>query len=197
MLVKLSKKMTNYFIKKNVVNAEQRDIYNYCFEVMLSTLLNLLAIIIIAIATKTYIESLLFSIGFMLMRGTAGGYHADTHFRCFITLMAIYSVMLITKFFIPDSIKLYLSVAFLIYSCIVVLIFAPIDSINKILSKEEKKHQRKKSLLYLIILILVASIMLIFAITQNYAYGLSYALFAVSTSMIAGFLKNKIQIKKQ
>lgn len=43
----LSKKITCFFIKKNAIDETEREIYNYCFEILLSTLINLIAIIIV------------------------------------------------------------------------------------------------------------------------------------------------------
>ena len=37
MLHKLSQKITDHYVKKNKIDDSERDIYEYCFEVLLST----------------------------------------------------------------------------------------------------------------------------------------------------------------
>ena len=60
MLKFLSHKMTCFFIRKNVIEQSEEETYDYCFEILLSTLLNLFSIIIIAVCTQTYLSSFLF-----------------------------------------------------------------------------------------------------------------------------------------
>ena len=62
MLHKLSQKITDHYVKQNKIDDSERDVYEYCFEVLLSTFLNLLAIIILAVATGLYLETLCFTI---------------------------------------------------------------------------------------------------------------------------------------
>ena len=95
-------KLNNVIFDKGTYEFE-RDVYEYCFEVLLSTFLNLLAIIILAVATGLYLETLCFTISFMTLRGTAGGYHAKTHWGCFLILMLVYAIFAITLFFIPNA----------------------------------------------------------------------------------------------
>lgn len=94
MLAKLSKRMTSFFIKKNSIKEEERDVYAYCFKIMLATQVNLIAIIIIWVLTAKYIETLIFVTLFMVLRGCAGGYHANSHMWCFIGIMVVLAYLL-------------------------------------------------------------------------------------------------------
>jgi len=46
MLKFLSHKMTCFFIRKNVIEQSEEETYDYCFEILLSTLLNLFSSIV-------------------------------------------------------------------------------------------------------------------------------------------------------
>ncbi|MEG1509803.1 MAG: accessory gene regulator B family protein, partial [Clostridia bacterium] len=174
MLSKISKKLTSYFIKTNTIKEDDRAVYDYCFEIMLSTLLNLFALIIIGICTKRYLETFLFSVGFMLLRGSAGGFHASTHIGCFFSLMLFYGIMLIMLEFVPKTVLFYISLCFCAIAGIIILVLAPVDSKNKPLTKDEIKKQRKKSIIYFIVLLLITVILLIFDASRIYAFALSY-----------------------
>ena len=49
LLSKLSKKMSSYFIKRGDISEKEREVYDYYFEIMLSTVLNALFTISISI----------------------------------------------------------------------------------------------------------------------------------------------------
>lgn len=78
MIAKLAQKMTAYFIKKNVINEEEKETYDYCFEVLIATVINLVILVMLGILTRRCIETAIFCVLFMLLRGAAGGYHANT-----------------------------------------------------------------------------------------------------------------------
>ena len=139
MLHKLSQKITDHYVKKNKIDDSERDVYEYCFEVLLSTFLNLLAIIILAVATGLYLETLCFTISFMTLRGTAGGYHAKTHWGCFLILMIVYAIFAITLFFIPKDILRFLSIGFATVGGIAILILSPVDNVNNQFTIEQTK----------------------------------------------------------
>ena len=83
MIHKIAGKITDYYIKKQTLAEDDREMYVYCFELLVATVFNVTVMAIIGIATKLYLETLLFLVGFMTMRGITGGYHADTHLQCF------------------------------------------------------------------------------------------------------------------
>lgn len=195
MLTKISKKMTSFFISKNAIKSDEADIYNYCFEVFLSTILNLTIIIIIAIATKTYLESLCFCIAFMCLRKTAGGFHAKTHCRCLLMLLFFYGGLLVMIKFVGEYYLFYISIIFIVFSIVAIMYLSPVDNVNKSLTLIEKRTQRRKSFVYLVLFLAINCVMLVFYVTYVYAFSISYALFVVSISMIMGTIKNKVQKK--
>lgn len=186
----LAKKITNYYIKKNSIQEEEREAYEYCFDIMLSTLLNLLAIIIISVATRLYIEGTVFCIVFMTLRGIGGGYHANTHFLCFMTIMIVFAIYVIMLKLLSVSILFYISIVFLIFGFVVITLLAPVDTETKPLTKVEYKKNRIKTLILLILYTLIASILLIFKATKYYAFNIVFPLFAVSVLMSLGTIKN-------
>lgn len=52
MLTKIAQSMSSFFIRSNTISAEDRVVYDYCFEILLSTILNLALIAVIAIFNK-------------------------------------------------------------------------------------------------------------------------------------------------
>ena len=166
MLHKLSQKITDHYVKKNKIDDSERDVYEYCFEVLLSTFLNLLAIIILAVATGLYLETLCFTISFMTLRGTAGGYHAKTHWGCFLILMLVYAIFAITLFFIPKDILRFLSIGFATVGGIAILILSPVDNVNNQFTIEQTKKYKRKTIVFMAVF-LVAYVIMIFLFSHD------------------------------
>lgn len=190
MIEYLAKKITNYYIKKNTINEDEREVYEYCFDVAISTLLNLFAILILSFATRLYIEGIAFCIVFMVLRGVGGGYHAKTHFMCFMTIMIVFAGYVVILKLLIYQILFYLSIYFFVVGVILILILAPVDNENKPLSKEEFRKNKMKTILVLSVFSLVTIILFIFNSTQYYSFCLSYPIFMVANLMILGSIKN-------
>ena len=119
MLSKLSKKMTHFYLSKNKIEEDECEIYDYCFEIFLSTVLNLITVIIIGFACLRFLETTLFIAVFLTVRVMAGGYHSDTHFRCLLLLVVVFSIFLIMLYFVPVSILVFIN---LISSLIAIIV---------------------------------------------------------------------------
>lgn len=197
MLANVSKKMTSYFIRKEVIEVEDREMYDFCFEIMLSTIINLLGIIIIGIVSRRYVEAVCFSIAFMMLRGSAGGYHANSHIACFTTLMIAFGLCIVGLTYIPFDMLVLVSSISATLGIMVVIAIAPIDNKNKKLTKEEKSIQRRKAIINVILLATATIIMSLFKITKPFAFTIGYTIGTVGISMIFGQLKNKIDIKRE
>lgn len=180
MLAKLSKKMTLFFIKKKVIEENKREIYDYCFEILLSTIINMSAIIIIAIATRTYLELFLYVFSFMVLRATAGGYHAKTHIGCFLILMFFYLGFLLMVKLMPIITLRYFSIAYSIISLILVFLLAPIESFNNPLSDNEKRKLSRQSIIATIAVIIVSVILHIFVPTMSLGFCLMSGMLSVN-----------------
>ena len=197
MLAKLSVRITNYYVGKKMISEKSSEMFNYCFEILLATIINLLAVLIIGFSTGNYLESILFSIVFMLLRGSAGGYHADTHFRCFMFLMVNFSIFIVLLELVSVTVLLYTSIAFMIFALLVVLIVAPIDCANKRMEKNEKRKKRLLSYLYISIFSLAYIVLSVFNVTRFLSFSISYSSMAVGISLILGVIKNNIIARKE
>lgn len=91
---------------------------------------------------------------FVGVRFFTGGYHADTHFKCKLTLLTCcLSVLIASKYLLTSMI---LQVALLIIYLITVFLFSPIEHINAPLTEDEKKRNRKLSIIMAIALTILS-----------------------------------------
>jgi accessory gene regulator B len=110
MITGLAKSTACFFVANKFVEAEDEEVYAYGMELLLSTVFNLIVAIAIAGVTHTFIPCLINLTAFVTIRIYAGGYHADTHRGCILTLAVVQAIFIvivksadteILKMFIP------------------------------------------------------------------------------------------------
>lgn len=62
----LAKKITLFYIKKGKIEEDDREVYEYSFEMLISTIINFLIMIVGALITKRYWETALFTFSFFV-----------------------------------------------------------------------------------------------------------------------------------
>jgi accessory gene regulator B len=87
MLAAISKRISSIFIDKKIITADDEATYAYSFEILLATIMNFVAMVIVALCFGRIIEAVLFSVGFIPFRMLNGGYHAKTHWGCLLMLL--------------------------------------------------------------------------------------------------------------
>ncbi len=195
MLKNVAIKMRDYFIKKEIIGSDEKEMYDFCFEVLLSTILNAMGILIIGMITKQYAETFIFALTFLVFRGVCGGVHAKTHVMCFVSLMTLFSIFVLLEIFVPQNILYYISISISIASLFVIIAMSPIDNINKPIDKVERTKLRKRMYVLVVLIITVILPLHCFQGMINYAFSISYALFSIAILMILGILVNKYQSK--
>lgn len=189
MYEKLAKKTTTLLINKEIINLNDREIYEYSFEVIISDIMYLFIAITTALITNTMIEEFIFLIGFLSIRKYAGGFHANTytmcHFLSWINQLAMIFLLNAT----PSEIVSYFIVGLSGISIVVVYIFAPIQNENREFSSEERNRFKINSRVSVIIVILLAYILYFTIFTYKYPYALILGVFSVSISLVAGKIK--------
>lgn len=162
----------------------ERVVYAYSIEVLLSLLLNLIILSVAAYILNKKWELLIFIIFFSGLRSFAGGYHAKTHAECILVSLSMFvvSAMCGTYFKQYGEIILVLGV---IFSVFMVFRLAPSESGNKPLSKNErKKYERISRILVIILSIFAVTLYFLRAGTNNIYITASVAMAVESASLL-------------
>lgn len=189
-----AKRLTNYFIKNKYIEIESKEIYDYYFEVMLSTIFNAIILLIMALVFKLYLETLFFSITFVVFRGTCGGVHANTHLGCILGLVIMYIFYVCLIFYIVVLFPVILIIIMLTTASILILLLCPVDNINKTLDENEIKIFKKRARIALLIFVLLCCLLLFFS-KHFWAFSVVYPMLVVSLMLVVGAIKNR-KIKK-
>ncbi len=189
------KRMTLFFVEKGLFQEEDREVYAYGFELLLSTVLNLLTVLVMAVFFGRIAETLCFLTTFIVMRIFAGGYHASSHLRCFLILLAVYSLFLIILAFFGGRTVSLLSGGLAIISFFLVFLLSPVPDKNKPLTGEETRAFRVKSRIVTICCVGIIVCGNVFLSGNALILSISCGLFAVAMSLGAAQLRNYISDK--
>ncbi|MBQ1658303.1 MAG: accessory gene regulator B family protein [Clostridia bacterium] len=151
-----SKRVADFCLYKNVIAAERYALYVYGTELLISSFISLLTLVIISIILGTFKESVLFFLAFVSLRKYTGGFHCKTYFKCncmfiFTYLLCITALKTMTYFNLS---RMILFGCFFMASMIIVS-FAPIENVNKPILENKKMRIKVYSILVFFIHLLV------------------------------------------
>lgn len=153
----LSEMFTEYFIKRNIITKEKEDIFVYGFQLIISTLSSMTAILLLScFANLTY--GILFLFFFMPIRGCVGGYHANTFEKCFLYTSLCFPATMIISAIMQHMNLMPVAYLFLIFGYLILILKAPCRNIHNPLSK---KAIAKNKLYTRILLLIYGGILLI------------------------------------
>ena len=200
MLAKWSSDLVSMLAEQGIIEESKRDIYVYGFEILLSTLLNALAITVIAVLTSTVMVSVAFVVFFGSIRVFAGGYHAGTHLRCFLLFGAIYIIFLlaVNNLLVPHPLISYVGIGSALLGGGTIWALAPVEDDNRPLTTLERVTLRRKSRA----IALFQAVIILFAVLvtmtgwgllwlEPLLFGMSAGLITATFSLVAGAIKNK------
>ena len=148
MISKLSYKIADFLCSKDVILLDEKEVYQYGYEIFLDGVIDTVVLLIAGMVTRKLTATLIFVIVFAGTRMFCGGYHANAKWKCKVITIVCWSVCV---WLCGDA--LYVKYTYRITALIAIwstfLLLAPVDNVNKRLSKQEKRINRYKSILVL------------------------------------------------
>lgn len=151
MIACFSDRVTDFLCKRRIIKQEEKDIYVYGFQLVISTLIGWSIVALIALITGAVFEMLTFYFIFASLREFCGGYHADTYLKCNMTFCGIAIGTLFISQFCVEKCNMYYWLILLPISVVYIILKAPIENVNKILEDEVKKYNRTGSIILAIL----------------------------------------------
>ena len=192
MILFLSRKISSAFAERGIILQEDLAVYTYSFEILIATLLNLLALCLIAVLTRTGSETIFYLLGFLPLRQLAGGYHAKNHFRCFLILIAVYGIFLVLIKFLLAAYYVYTIAASLLISIFFIFLYAPVEDENKPLSFREVKMLKQKSRIAITVYVIITGLLL--PVKIEWTFALALGILSVALSLAASVIRQNIII---
>lgn len=150
-----------------VINKEDEKICSYGIELFIMSVLEILAVIVLSALIGKFTITIVYLLGFMPLRVFSGGYHAKTRIRCFGVFLAgcilMWMIMGAEDIFFYG----YLGYIYTIAAFIGVVLWAPVEHVNKVMSDKKRAYFRKMS-------IILAAVWLAAGIALKAIYGGMY-----------------------
>lgn len=120
--------LTDYLIKKDYINEDDRDIYIYGFDICAYTIWSTSILLIIGSLFRDLQSTLIIVTLFYTFQSVGGGYHAKSHIRC-LTGMICGLVAGLSLYFISDLVILLWSL--MVIGLLLLLVFPLVLHPNK------------------------------------------------------------------
>ena len=107
------------------------DIYIYGFELLVSSVIETISLLLIGLLTGKFVETVIFIISFSSIRVFSGGYHANSYLKCFIVTIAYYLLVLFSADIMlafPNRTIILIAIITLLLSFILFILMSPVKS---------------------------------------------------------------------
>lgn len=191
MIQKLSSVCAKNIISLGKVHNINEAVLRYGCELILTSIIGLLIMVGLSMLIGHPLAWVFFVMGFAPLRTTAGGYHADSHIRCYTVTSVMFLMGVLTAYEICWNHFTYLAVS--LFSALMVGFLAPVEAINKPLSAKRYRLNRNRSLILIFINCAIAVIFAMLELVSEEANMYYAGIFFASTSLIIGKIKNSLK----
>lgn len=183
----LSEIVADFYIKRNIIEADDKEIYQYGVFLILNEVFTFLLIFILSILMKKFRFSLEFLIPFCVTRIFCGGFHAKKVFICRFTMISTFLFIVVLSYILINISNLIL-IEILALSFVILLPFIPVRHPNKTLSEELIKKNKICGIISFILFSVIAILTFIFINRQD-GIMITLSLTAVTVLAIVGSLR--------
>lgn len=169
MAIKTAEKMSEH----SVIEPKATHIYAYGLELLFSSLVGVMALIIISTVCGKPFLWIPYLVGFIPLRLSGGGYHAKTHFRCIFTFSFLYFLIVLIESVFIIPVKAWLIVC--LVNLIIILLFSPVAAPNKPLKERDRRTNRRNSLFLCLINLLGCVVVLFLFASKSQLVNMYFA----------------------
>jgi len=194
MIKEWSRKIVSWQINKGILHNQDKEIYEYAYEVSIGQAANILITCFVAFSFQYYMV-FLFMLAYIPLRTYAGGFHARSNERCMIFSAAILCAVCIVGKYVLIQRMIPVVILLEVLAVAVVLILSPVEDCNKPLNREEEKKYRKYAYVITFIEIMIAAAFYVLQ-KQEISKMIMITHIVMAGTLIMGSIKNR-NIRKQ
>lgn len=147
MIEKISQYIVNKWVANNVITLKDKLSYYYGVQLLFSTIINFMCIIIISAFISMPYYWIAFVLAFIPFRLSAGGYHANTHLACILGFCTVFCLSgVVAKWLLCNENGRMCVITMAGFSWIVIYNKAPVIVPNKPLPDAQRSRNRTRSL---------------------------------------------------
>lgn len=143
MLNSLARRIANFILTQKSIEENMFSIYIYGIELLISSVLGVLLVVVVGLVLGRFIDSLLFLLSFIFLRKYTGGLHCNSYTACNVMTVLTFVVAVelagLINYF---SHKLLLLVLMVVFIDFVILLLTPVSNPNKpVLLQDRVKYK--------------------------------------------------------
>lgn len=140
----ISRKVVEWLYGHEIIERSESNIYVYAYELLISSTISIFLILIASCVCGNIWYSLAFLLGFIPLRIYLGGYHASSHFNCYLAFLSVFLASVVLSYQIVATYGFRLITTCLLF--IIAFLYAPVEAKNKRLPTEKKRKYRHISI---------------------------------------------------
>ncbi len=188
MIKKISASCARNIILSGNLHETKETVLEYGCELILTSFIGTFILIVMSIIIGRPLAWVYFLLGFAPHRTVAGGYHADTHSRCYIVTSSMFLIGCAVTYKLIWNRYAYLGIA--LFSALLIASLAPVEAGNKPLSEKRFQSNRIRSFKLVSINFVIALYIAVSNLISNEANMYYAGIFFASASLIIGKIKN-------
>lgn len=177
MLERFSLKLTEIAIERNIITLDEKELYTYAYQKLISFIATFATTILIGIITDNLLGLLIFTLFFMPLRIYSGGLHLSTYFRCYLGSVGVMLLAVLACNSLAILFPTYVFFIILGFSAFIIFKLAPISHPNKPLNDVDTAKYRFKARFILSVEIITISIVIFFNVRKFVLFAISGVLF--------------------
>lgn len=183
-------KMTELICRNEDIDDEEKEVIRYGLEIVVTRAIFAVIICVMGLLMNCFIESIIFTVSFTMLRQYGGGYHADTRRSCFVlSILTLVIALGMIKLSMQYFTIMLLVAVFSVISAIYIFAAAPIDTHNRRFDDDEIKIYGRKAKILTVALAAVTGILWLFSF-YGYASTVATGIIIEAYLMLAGKIKN-------
>lgn len=161
MLKSIAEEITVALASNDIIKTEEMEAYTYGLELLIPKVILYAVIFVISLITNTFLASVTFVVLLMCLRRYTGGFHCKTAETCLLFSLLIYLLSLLGYEFVQNIPTIACGISSII-SAVIVLIFAPVEDVNRPLDESEKVQYRQMAMITLTVILMLEMAALLF-----------------------------------
>lgn len=145
---KLFSRLCNWLVRNEIIQETEKEVYEYCFAVLFMNAMYYLICIMVMWHYKIFLQPIIFTTIFLLIRSHMGGWHAQNMWNCLLLGLLLFTIAVNLMIYpdITEQEKILFSGISMFLTSGTVFFFGIQDHPNRRLSKGEKITAKKKCL---------------------------------------------------
>ncbi len=187
-MINISGLIVQQMIDKNIIDTQDKELYNYGIKSTINILINILTAICIGVCMHKLITVLVFLSSFITLRTFTGGYHSKRKLTCYILSNSLIFILCVIINYISINKNKILGLCILLFAIYTIHKLSPMGSISKPLDDTEIIFFKKMVNIILTLQTLLLSIFYYFKLI-NYTTIILFSFIIISILLILSKMK--------